>query len=327
MHLFLDANVYLSFYHFGKDDIETMHKVVKLIKDGEIILLSNSHLRNEIERNRHGKINDGFKPFAATRYGREFPNYCNSYEKFEELTTQLKKVNKIHRELVVSIENDIKNRNLEADNLIESILEASTEIPIDDEIIQKAKRRVELGNPPGKSKSLGDAIHWECLLSAAPYQIWFVSKDGDFASQLYPNEINPFLSKEWESAYKIPFAEITLFETLSSFLSSKFPEFELSVEAQKDELIENLSESASFAGTHEIVGNLLQFGSFTAAQSRRLCNILVGNNQVYLIAGDGDIQTLFNTVKSNAWFLTDADTIKACETRLGWPEHELGVPF
>jgi len=105
---------------------------------------------------------------------------------------------------------------LEADNLIESILEASTEISIDDEIIQKAKRRVELGNPPGKSKSLGDAIHWECLLSAAPYQIWFVSKDGDFASKLYPNEINPFLSKEWESAYKIPFAEITLFETLSS---------------------------------------------------------------------------------------------------------------
>ena len=40
MDLFLDANVFLSFYHFGKDDLETMHKAVKLIEDKEIRLFT-----------------------------------------------------------------------------------------------------------------------------------------------------------------------------------------------------------------------------------------------------------------------------------------------
>ena len=122
-------------------------------------------------------------------------------------------------------------------------------------------------------------------------------------------------------------AEITLFETLSDFLGQKFPKFELSIEAQKDALIEQLSESHSFAKTHEIVEQLLQFGSFTAAQSRRLCNALVGNNQIYLIAKDKDIQNLFKIVKSNAWLLTDDATLEAGAARLGWSEHELSIPF
>ena len=32
-NLFLDANVYLSFYLFGKDDLIQMDKLVKLIDD------------------------------------------------------------------------------------------------------------------------------------------------------------------------------------------------------------------------------------------------------------------------------------------------------
>ena len=50
--LFLDANVFLSFFEFGKDDLNEMSKAVNLVSDGDIVLFTNSHLLREVRRNR-----------------------------------------------------------------------------------------------------------------------------------------------------------------------------------------------------------------------------------------------------------------------------------
>jgi hypothetical protein len=45
-HLFLDANILLDFYRFGEDDISEIGKLVVLIRDKEITLHSNDHLKS-----------------------------------------------------------------------------------------------------------------------------------------------------------------------------------------------------------------------------------------------------------------------------------------
>ena len=86
-NLFLDANVYLSFYLFGKDDLIQMDKLVKLIGDEEITLYVSTQLRHEISRNREAKIADGFSTLKKHKFGREFPNYCSDYEELANLRT------------------------------------------------------------------------------------------------------------------------------------------------------------------------------------------------------------------------------------------------
>lgn len=53
--VFLDANVYLSFYAYGKDDLEALEKLLYLVEHEEILLYTNSHLLDEVKRNREKK--------------------------------------------------------------------------------------------------------------------------------------------------------------------------------------------------------------------------------------------------------------------------------
>ena len=260
MDAFFDANVYLSFYLFSKDDLRTMEKVVKLVHDGEINVLKNEPLVSEISRNRDGKLSEGFKTLRSIKYGQQFPNYCKAYNQHDSINDLLKAANLLHRELVDAVESDIRAKGLAADILIRDVLDEAQEISMGSSVLVAARQRLELANPPGKARSLGDAIHWECLLSAKTFNLSIVSQDGDFASPLYPTEINSFLANEW-IAKKGKHSKVVLFETLSAFLGKNFPKFELTTEARKDELIEALRASGSFAQTHAIVEALLQLGT------------------------------------------------------------------
>lgn len=325
MDLFLDANVFLSFYHYGKDDIETMHKAVKLIQDGEIRLLSNEQLRNEIYRNRHSKIFDSMKSVRSTKFGVQLPNYFQDHPRYNELLGHLKSANQVYQEILTQIDDDIDKGHLAADRLIAEVLEAST--PLDqNEILSRARERVELRNPPGKNGSLGDAIHWECLLASDALHVHIVSQDGDFGTPLRPGMLNPFLKSEWLSR-KPAFARARLHETLSAFLKENFANFELSIEAEKDELIANLMTAGSFKRTHELVAEIFQRLPLTAAQSRKLCHCLVANDQIHQIAHDADIQELFRNVKDKAWQLTEAGIMEECDRYLGWSQGEMSIPF
>ena len=87
-----------------------------------------------------------------------------------------------------------------------------------DQQLERARRRKECGNPPGKPKDpLGDQLSWEQLLdqlSASTKVIWIVTRDSDFTVAGLANErrLNPFL--EVEVANRAPFAEVRLFDNL-----------------------------------------------------------------------------------------------------------------
>jgi len=323
-NLFLDANIYLSFYLFGKDDLEEMAKVVKLIGDEEITLHTNTHLRAEIMRNRANKIAEGYSTLKQTNFGRELPRYCNDYSEHHEIRAKLKEVAKLHSQLVEKVQTDIDQNTLKADHLISGLLDLGTNIQISDEDVQCALRRVEISDPPGKRGSIGDAIHWLHLIKANPYNIDIVSLDADFSSPLDASKMHPYLKNEWSqgSEYK----QVSLFRTLSDYFRERFPAVSLSSEFEKDDLVQRLIQSSSFAETHLVVSELSKYDSFTKGQIRSLFHALIENDQVGWIGEDDDVNKLFCSLKTQAWHLSENELPKAAAL-LGVTPDFFDLPF
>jgi len=54
--LFLDTNVYLSFFHFTKDDLDQLRQLAVLVKHKDVTLLLPDQVIEEFRRNRDGKV-------------------------------------------------------------------------------------------------------------------------------------------------------------------------------------------------------------------------------------------------------------------------------
>ena len=63
LNLYLDANIYLSFYHYSEDDIDELDKLLVLLEEKKVILYLPEQTRNEFLRNRENKIADAMKSF------------------------------------------------------------------------------------------------------------------------------------------------------------------------------------------------------------------------------------------------------------------------
>lgn len=303
--LFLDANILLDFYRYGDDDISEIGKLVTLAGDGDISLYVDTQLVNEIERNREKILSESFSALKSTKYGVKAPNYCSSSAEFKVLADALKVANAAHSELVKSTWAKISSRSLPADQLIEMIYKTARKIEVTEDILAKASRRVELGNPPGKRGSIGDAIHWECLLTL-PRGLRFdlVSRDSDFASELDPTTLKAVLDSEWKASHG-KHAKITLFPSLGSYFRTRFPKIVLSDETTKNELISRLESSPNFATTHSVIAELSNFSFFTNGQVKRLFCALVENSQVGWIGDDSDVNEFYLKLKDKAYLVDD----------------------
>lgn len=311
VRLFLDANVFLSFYLFGKDDLTEMEKVVALVEHEELKLFVNDQLRSEIARNREAKIAEGYTPLKKLNFGQEFPNYCSDYQELELIKSALKEANFKKSQMIDKINENIKERTLRADILIRDLLACGQEIEIDENTILEAQRRTLLGNPPGKNGSIGDAIHWLTLLDGTNNgDLHLVTLDSDFSSKLNSNVIAEFLSDEWKGHKQ--FGKVVLHRSLSAFFKSKFPAVNLSTEQKKDELVERLKGSSSFAETHAAIAELSQHGQFTVKQKKGLFIALLHNPQVSWIATDPDVHEFFKSFEDTAWEL-DYDVLIEAE--------------
>jgi len=288
-----------------------MEKVVKLVGDEDITLHTNSHLAKEIARNREVKIAEGLTSIKATNYGREFPHYFGDYPELESLRSKLKEVSKIHFALIESAQRDIRNKTLKADKLIDGLLKLGTNHKVDPVSVEKATLRSELGDPPGKKGSIGDAIHWQSLLSSNAVSIDIVSLDADFSSALDSNKISAFLYDEWKSKNK--FGEVVLFRSLADYFKSRFPTVTFSSEFEKDSLVKRLNQSNNFAETHDLIAQLAKFPVFTKTQVRGLFSALIENSQVGWIATDEDVKSFFLTLKDQTSHLSSKETTEAAK--------------
>ena len=129
MNLFIEANIFLDFYHLSDGDIEELKKLVALVENGHIVLFSSPQIREEVKRNRDAKISHAIRDFRKASFKLSFPAFCKYYDEYEELRAHIKDANKKHAELVQKAMGDVKGRCLAADVLINDLLNKSQEGP------------------------------------------------------------------------------------------------------------------------------------------------------------------------------------------------------
>lgn len=287
-NLFIDTNIWLSLYSFSDDDLEQFEKLKDRIGN-DIRIIIPTQVKDEITRNREAKLNESFSKFEMGNL--QFPTYCKSYSEYEGIRKDYINLKKRFDEWKKAIKDDIIAQNLAADSTISSFFERAGLVNCN-EFVEKGALRYRIGNPPGKDNKYGDAINWECLLSAINdgEDLYFISGDKDYKSTINPGMINPFLAAEWKEKKK---SKIYFYTSLLSFLNEHFSDIKLQNETKKAELIAALAESPNFITTHSLIGQLNKCMEWSQEQVEQLCRIAKDNDQVGWILLDEDVRNFY----------------------------------
>jgi predicted nucleic acid-binding protein len=329
MYLFVDANIFLDFYHFSNDDLDELKKLVDVITNKEITLVVTSQILDEVKRNRDGKIADAYKKFKDSKIELNLPQICKGYPEFIQIKTLLHSLKRLITELDEKLIQDIKARTLKADEIINQLFRISKIIDTE-QYLEPAKNRYHLGNPPGKNNSYGDGLNWIALLSDIPEgeDLFFLSDDKDYKSPLDEFTLNSYLLDEWKKYKK---SEVFFYTRLSDFFNEHRQDIQLKVEEGKNELISKLSNSANFASTHAIVAKLRKYVSFTDEQIRELVVIAENNSQVFSILSDNDILSFYEKLLENKENLFNEETLNKIKVQMHFQEEnadlEETIPF
>lgn len=292
MKVFIDANILLDIYQLSGPDLEELRKLKKMVETGHAQLLISSQVEDEFWRNRERVISDAMKRFKESKASAHIPNIMRSYPETRELRSAVERVNAIVRQLNEKATTEIECDSLKADEVIRELFSAFSIGEITPEMIDRARLRSDLGNPPGKKGSIGDAINWEWLLSQE-MDFWgdelvLISADGDFESELSKGRPREYLMREWRARNQT--SELVLYKSLTEFLQSKFPDIRLAEEFEKAQAIKSLENSGSFASTHRFLAKVSTYEDFKESEIRRLVQAFLDNTQINGILADDDVR-------------------------------------
>lgn len=114
MLLFIDTNIFLSFYHLGSDDLEELNKLAVLLRQGEVVLYLTEQLQDEFWRNRENKIEGALKRLRDQRLNLQFPQLCKDYCEYSQLRRLQEEYEKHHSSLLAKLQADIEGQALKA---------------------------------------------------------------------------------------------------------------------------------------------------------------------------------------------------------------------
>lgn len=285
-HLFIDTNIYLTFYHFSSDDLEELKKLLVAVDNEKIKLYITQQVINEFRRNREAKIADALKFFNAQKLPDQFPQIFRAYEEYKTLRELLKLFSEARAALLATLTSDIDSNNCGADVIINGLFDKANIIELDDDIVEAAKIRVSLGNPPGIKNSYGDSINWELLLKHFPVdeELHFITEDTkDYSSKIEKGRLSEFLNLEWQENGK---STLYYYTKLSDFLRKEFPNIKLASELERELAINSFASSPNFANTKSAIRKLKNFTDFTDSEIIEIIEASTTNNQIYWIRSD-----------------------------------------
>lgn len=315
MQLFIDTNILLSFYSLNQEDLAELNKLIEAIDRQQITLLLTDQLIDEFNRNREQRIDGAIKSLRTQTFNPQFPQLCEDYPEVELLRDSLKQYERIHVSLINKIITDIKAKDLKADRIVRSLFSSGKKLVANLDILDRARFRMGVGNPPGKNNSLGDAINWECLLDGTPVgeDLYFITGDKDFASPLNEDDFSDFLLNEW---YNKKQTKINFYKRLSGFCKEQFPEIAIASVRDKEFLIKDLVNSQSIADTQKAIAKLSYYQEFTAAQVNTIVAAAISNRQVVWSIEDDSVRNFLSSVVTNNQRYLDAASLASIQELL-----------
>lgn len=287
MYVFIDTNIYLSFYHYSSDDLEQLKKLHVTITSGPIILVTTNNLKDEFARNRENKIADALKQFRENKFPKKFPELFKDFPEYQTIKESVRGFEQATDALLNKLQASVHDKTLRADDEVEFLFSHSVNLENGASIIEKARLRRELRQPPGKKDSMGDAINWEALLQDVPdgEELYLISGDVDYRSPLNPKSLAEYLREEWETKKS---SKIYFFDKLSDFFTSQYPDIKLASELERTLAVSNLISSGNFSRTHRSILKL-NVADLTESEGVDILNAYLENAQIYWIADDEDV--------------------------------------
>ena len=289
-HLFIDTNVLLNFYAYSNDDLAQLEKLVQIVKTKVVKLYITQQVVDEFYRNRDSKLSESFDSFKSIG-NIACPRFMTSLHEYEAFKNALSVYKDSRKVLAEKARAQADARELLADQLFARIVEQVEVIQIDENAYLAALRRNRLGNPPGKSSTtIGDEVNWELLLAKVPHgcDLHVITKDSDYGSKLNSGQPKVFLQDEWS---KKKLGKLHLYEQIGLFFKANYPDEAFSLEIEKQESIDALINSGSFAMTHAAIGLLYPYIDFlTEEQAEEVVQGALSNSQVAWIASDSDVE-------------------------------------
>lgn len=295
MHIFIDTNILLNFFHFSKEELDALNNVFASHEHGAAKVHLTQQVCDEFKRNRENKIKDALKRFKEIKFAAQLPSFMKAYDEYNTILQRSAQLEALVKSISEKVDADIVAKGLVADRLISDIFGRTAIIPTTPEVFATANMRLTIGNPPGKAGSIGDAINWTLLLQTVPdgEPLHVISEDGDFYSRLNEDAAHPFLKEEWQARKS---SALHVYRTLSSFMKEHFDGVAFPFDRAKEALIDDLSTSGSFANTHHLVSKLEAFSYFSLKEVERILAAAVENNQFGMIATDYDVSDFLNRV-------------------------------
>jgi predicted nucleic acid-binding protein len=295
MHVFIDTNILLNFFHFSKDELDALNNVFASHEHGAATVHLTQQVCDEFRRNRENKIKDALKRFKEVKFSAQLPSFMKGYEEYDGIRQLSSELQVLVKSITEKVDADILAKALLADKLISDIFSRSKIIETTSELFSVANMRMAIGNPPGKSNSIGDAINWTILLKNVPNEepLHIISEDGDFYSSLNEDAVHPFLDEEWKRRKKSP---LHVYRTLSSFMQVHFDGVAFTFDKTKEGLIDDLATAGNFATIHQLVAKLETYSYFSLKEVERILAAAVENDQFGWIVTDADVSDFLNRV-------------------------------
>lgn len=291
-YIFIDSNQYRHIFSKNEgfsDEIKNL--LDKLIDQDRVKLLLPKQVKEEVERNRFENWYNEETKDNTNKIDKINAGLKTIEESLSAYPTELDRIRKRLKKDLVSIEKEasaIKNRYRElrskANQKLKSLFGKAVFIEEAKEIIEKARFRLEKGNPPNDNK-LGDALIWESLLSylsSAPSKssLVFVARDGNAWGR---DGFNPWLVRELKAKTRV---SISLTHALSDIDGLTQEEQErirqVEITESKNNAISSFENSGSFISAGNNCESLLIYKDMlTEEDYKRIITASITNNQIY----------------------------------------------
>lgn len=307
LHIFIDSNIYLSFYSASNNDLNQLSRITSLVNSGAVRVIVTAQVEREVARNRDNKLSASLSEFEKHVLKLPaIPRFMSEYDEVKSLKQHIGNAIKTRQEAAARARKEATNLATQADIVIQEIFDAAGIISDSDDAFNRAHRRMVLGEPPGKATSLGDRLNWEHILSETPMydDVHIITRDGDFRSDLDERSPHHSLNIEWRTKKR---SNMYVHSELTKFLSSRFSEFsnkapilepKSAINAKSFEELEKLRESVR---AYEIRKSIID--DFSEAED----DTSAGNAIEKLQAGisylaPADIKTVLDICLSNPAF-------------------------
>ncbi|MDO0865282.1 PIN domain-containing protein, partial [Xanthomonas campestris pv. campestris] len=85
MHVFIDTNILLNFFHFTKEEIDALGDVFASHEHGAATVHLTRQVCDEFLSNRENKIKDALKKFKDVKFAAQLPAFMKQYGEYEQI--------------------------------------------------------------------------------------------------------------------------------------------------------------------------------------------------------------------------------------------------